>query len=533
MTVPAPAAPAISPHPEVPAAAAARPGTWSSSYDLPIREKKIILAGSLIGLFLAALDQTVVSTAGPAIQRDLHIAPAIYPWLTTAYLVATTVMVPVYGKLSDQLGRKAILLFGIALFLAGSLLCGAAWSTASLVSFRALQGFGAAALYTSGFSVIADLYPPNERGRYQGLFSAVFGISSLVGPLLGGILTDRLSWHWVFFVNLPLGLVALSLVWNHMPDIHRRVTGERLHVDVIGALLLILAIAPLLFALSFGRTHVVPGEAGFPWTSPLIVGLIAIGLASLAAFVVQERRHKEPIVDFGMYGDRVFGVSNAGGFVLGSGFIAGPIFLPLYLVNVLHVSATRAGLSMIPLTLGFVAGAALGGQLGSRFGRVKPILLAAQLLLCASLMLMGLTLSADASPLTVSMRLALIGLGMGPTLPLFMMAIQNSVRAEQIGVATASITFSRALGQVFGVGVMGSIFAGVIGAAAGAPVVGGVSAIVRLAESPEGREAITSGVRTLFQVGAATTIVGLFITLLLPDVRLAGRGMRPAAAGAE
>ena len=534
MTASVPAEPGRPPAHPIDAGSAAPAGEsdWTSGYALPRREKIITLAGSMLGLFLAALDQTVVSTAGPLIQRDLHIAPAIYPWLTTSYLVATTVMVPVFGKLSDQVGRRKTLLAGLLLFLAGSMLCGAAWSTWSLVAFRAVQGLGAAALYTSGFSVIADLFPPAERGRYQGLFGAVFGISSLIGPLLGGILTDRLSWHWVFFVNLPLGLLALSLVWNHMPPGHRRAPGETLHVDAWGALLLVTSIAPLLFALSFGRAHVVPGEAGLPWTSPVIVGLLVLAFASMAAFVVQERRHREPIVDFGMYSDRTFSIVTAAGFLVGTGFIAAPIFLPLYLVNVLGTSATRAGLSMIPLTLGFVLGATLGGQIGSRTGRVKPTLLLALAVLIAGFVLMGTTLRSDSAATTVSLRLLVIGIAMGPTMPLMMMAIQNAVGAERIGVATASLTFSRALGQVFGVAAMGTIFAAVIGGASGAPVEGGVSAIVRLAASPEGREAITTGVRTLFFAGAVSAAAALLVTFRLPDMQLEKRAPRARAAAA-
>ena len=503
----------------------------SPGYDLPHRDKMVTMAGSLIGLFLAALDQTVVGTAGPAIQKDLHIVPALYPWLTTAYLVATTVMVPVYGKLSDQVGRKRVLLAGIVLFLGGSMLCGFAWSTWSLIGFRAAQGLGAAALYTSAFSVIADLYPPAERGKYQGLFGAVFGVSSVVGPLLGGFLTDRLSWHWVFFVNLPLGLLAIALVWRRMPNITLRKPGEALHVDIPGALLLIASIAPFLVALSFGRTQVVPGEAGLPWGSPMIIGLFALSVVSGVLFVWQERRAAEPIMDFSLFSESTYAFSNAGSLILGMSFLAGPVFLPLFLVNVVGVSATKAGLGMLPLTLGIVAGAATGSQVASRSGRYKPVLLVAMALLLSGFLLMATTLSSDSSLLTVSMRMALVGLGMGPTLPLFTMAIQNAVTMDKIGVATASVTFSRALGQVLGVAVMGSIFAGILGAAAAeVGVEGGLSAVGALAATPAGREAITHGIRMLFATGLGVAIIGTLVTLRLPDVRLARRQRATAPA---
>jgi EmrB/QacA subfamily drug resistance transporter len=506
----------------------------SPGYDLPHRDKMVTMAGSLIGLFLAALDQTVVGTAGPAIQRDLHIEPALYPWLTTAYLVATTVMVPVYGKLSDQVGRKLVLLTGILLFLGGSMLCGFAYSTWSLIIFRAVQGFGAAALYTSAFSVIADLYPPEERGKYQGLFSAVFGVSSVIGPLLGGFLTDRLSWHWVFFVNLPLGLIAIALIWRRMPNITRRVPGAPLSVDIPGALFLIGAIAPFLVALSFGRVRVVPGEAGLLWSSPVIIGLFAVSVISAVLFVWQEKRAKEPIVEFSLFSNRTYAVSNAGSLLLGSSFLAGPVFLPLYLVNVVGVSATKAGLGMLPLTFGIVIGAGVGGRLGAQSGRYKPVLMGALCLLLTGFLIMATTLTADSSLPMVALRMALVGLGMGPTLPLFTMAIQNAVSIHQIGVATASVTFARALGQVLGVAVMGSIFAAVLGnAAAGVGVEGGLSAVGALAATPAGREAITHGIRLLFLCGFGMAIIGVIVTSRLPNVRLASRSASRPMPAAE
>ena len=497
---------------------------YHPGYDLPHRDKMVAMSGSLIGLFLAALDQTVVGTAGPAIQRDLHIVPALYPWLTTAYLVATTVMVPVYGKLSDQVGRKLVLLVGIILFLAGSMLCGFAWSTWSLIAFRAVQGLGAAALYTSAFSVIADLYPPVERARYQGMFSAVFGLSSVIGPLLGGFLTDRLGWHWVFFVNLPLGSLAIALVWRHMPALGHRPPGEPLHVDTPGAAFLIGAIAPFLVALSFGRTRVVEGEAGFLWGSPLIVGLFVVAAVCAALFVWQERRAKEPIVDFSLFSNTTFAIANVGSLLLGTSFLAGPVFLPLFLVNVVGVSATKAGLGMLPLTAGIVIGAATGGRMAGRAGRYKPILLVAMGVLLTGFLVMATTLSSDSSLLTVSMRMALVGLGMGPTLPIFTMAVQNAVDMRQIGVATASVTFARALGQLLGVAVMGSLFAAVLGdAAATVGVEGGLSAVGALAATPVGREAITHGIRLLFGCGLLMAALGVLVVSRLPDVRLATR----------
>jgi EmrB/QacA subfamily drug resistance transporter len=426
--------------------------------ELSRQDKILSLAGALLGLFLGALDQTIVATAGPAIQSDLEIAPGLYTWITTSYLVASTVMVPVYGKLSDQLGRRRILLTGIGIFLIGSLLCGLAGSAITLILFRAVQGTGAAALFTTAFAVIADLFVPAERAKYQGLFTGVFGVSSLIGPLIGGFITDQLGWHWVFFVNLPIGLVAIGLIVAKMPPLLPE-SESRGRIDVPGAVLLVLGVTPLMLALSLGHSNPKPGEVGFAWASVEILTLLVAAVVMLVAFVIRELRAPEPIVDLHLYRNQTFALSSACGFLVGASFLAGPVFLPLYLVNVAGASATRAGLTMMPLTMGVVMGASLGGQLGSRLKRYKPIVVASCGLLLAGFLIMGFTMDAGIGELGLAWRMLLLGLGVGPTLPLLTIAIQNAVPAWQVGVATAAITFARVLGQVLGVALLGSIFA--------------------------------------------------------------------------
>lgn len=424
-------------------------------------EKVFTLLGALLGLLLAALDQTIVATAGPAIQSHLNMPASLYPWITTSYLVASTVMVPLWGKLSDQLGRRAVLVSGILVFLAGSFLCGVAWGTVPLILFRAVQGLGSAALFTSAFAVVADLFPPAERGKYQGLFGGVFGLSSVVGPLVGGFITDAFGWHWVFFINLPLGVVALAVIFLRMPSLRRPRTA-RPRWDLAGVACLMVAVVPLLLALSLGRSHVAPGEAGFSWGSWQVLGLLGVSLVGAALFILVEGRADEPLLDLKLFQEKTFALGNAAVFVIGAVFLSAFTFLPLFMVNVVGLSATRSGLTIMPLTLGVVAGNVLSGQLASRLGRYKVLMLGALVLLCVGFAVMGFTLSPDSTQATVTAKMVLMGLGMGPTIPLYTLALQNAVPPRQIGVATSTTTFFRQLGSTVGVALAGVVFATVL-----------------------------------------------------------------------
>ncbi|HWB73786.1 MAG TPA: MDR family MFS transporter [Nannocystaceae bacterium] len=421
------------------------------------RDKVFTLAGTLLGLFLAALDQTIVATAGPVIQQDLHIEPALYVWITTAYLVASTVFVPIAGKLSDLYGRRWALLAGMIVFLAGSLLCGLSRNTAMLIVFRAVQGVGSAALFTTAFAVVADLFPPAVRGKYTGLFGAVFGISSIIGPLAGGFITDRFGWHWTFFINLPIGAIAIAFVAARMPAL-RREHAERPRIDVKGAIALAVAVVPLLVALTLGRGDT--GDAsGFAWGSWPMLVLFATSAIGIAAFVSIERRARDPILDLRMFGNRVFSAGNSGVFVLGMAFLAAVVFLPLFMVNVVGLSATDSGLTTTPLTLGVVVGNIVSGQLVSRFGRYKPLMLITIALLAIAFAVMGFGLSPHASQADVTRKMIFVGLALGPTVPLYTLAIQNGVAPQQIGAATSTATFFRQMGSTLGITIVGAVFA--------------------------------------------------------------------------
>jgi EmrB/QacA subfamily drug resistance transporter len=423
--------------------------------ELTRRHKFFTLAGTLLGLFLAALDQTIVATAGPVIQQDLHIEPAMYAWITTAYLVASTVFVPIAGKLSDIFGRKPILLVGMLVFLLGSLLCGLATSATTLVIFRAIQGAGAASLFTTAFAVVADLFPPSERGKYTGLFGGVFGLSSVVGPLAGGFITDHLGWHWAFFVNLPVGAIAIGFVLARMPML-ARVRATKVSIDFAGALALACAVVPLLVALTLGSRSTAERSE---WASGPVLGLLALAAVGLAAFLAIERRAADPILDLRLFRNRVFAAGNAAAFVIGMTFLSAVVFLPLFMVNVVGLSATGAGLTTTPLTLGVVAGNIVAGQLVSRIGRYKPIMLVSVVMMCAAFAVMGFGLSPDSTQGEVTRMMIFVGIALGPSIPLYTLAIQNGVAAHQIGAATAAATFFRQMGATLGVTVVGAVFA--------------------------------------------------------------------------
>ncbi|MDW8403295.1 MDR family MFS transporter, partial [Chloroflexus sp.] len=414
------------------------------------RSKVLILIGVLLGLFLSALDQTIVSTALPRIVADLK-GIELIGWVSTSYLLASTAMVPIYGKLSDIYGRKYVLLFGIAVFLLGSLLCGLAGDMTQLVVFRGLQGFGAAALTSTAFAIPADLFAPAERARYMGMFGAVFGLSSVVGPFIGGLLTDNLSWHWVFFVNLPLGVVALGFIIAKLPRLH---SGLKPAIDYAGAVTLLLTVIPFLLALTLDKND-------FPWTSPLIVSLFAVSVVGLIFFLLIERRAESPILPLHLFRIRTFTLTAMIGVTVGATLFAAIFFLSLYLVNVLGVSATAAGTTLIPLTLSLVVGAMVSSQIVQRTGRYKWVIIGGMAIIVASLWWLT-TLTPETSIWMVRLRMIALGLGLGPSMPILNLAMQNAVPRTDLGAATASRQFFQQIGQVVGSAVFGALLTGVL-----------------------------------------------------------------------
>ncbi|PMP85500.1 MAG: MFS transporter, partial [Chloroflexus aggregans] len=409
------------------------------------RSKLIILIGVLLGLFLSALDQTIVSTALPRIVADLQGIDLI-GWISTSYLLASTAMVPIYGKLSDIYGRKYVLLFGIVVFLLGSLLCGLAGNMTQLVFYRGLQGFGAAALTSTAFAIPADLFAPAERARYVGLFGAVFALSSVLGPFIGGLLTDNLSWHWVFFVNLPLGVIALGFIIAKLPRLH---SGLKPAIDYAGAMMLLITVVPFLLALTLDKTD-------YPWTSPLVLGLLAISILGLIFFILIEQRAESPILPLHLFRIPTFTLTALIGMTVGATLFSAIFFLSLYMVNVLGVSATAAGTTLLPLTLSMVVGSLVSSQIVQRTGRYKPVIVAGFIIMSGALWWLT-TLTPDASVWMVRLRMVILGLGLSPALPMLNLAMQNAVPRADMGAATASRQFFQQLGQVVGSAVFGAL----------------------------------------------------------------------------
>ncbi|NNJ12321.1 MFS transporter [Chloroflexales bacterium ZM16-3] len=416
---------------------------YTTTLDQPT--KMIILVGVLLSLFLSSLDQTIVSTALPRIVADLQ-GIELLAWVSTSYLLASTAMVPIYGKLSDIYGRKIILLFGIVVFLAGSALCGLSGSMLQLVIFRGIQGFGAAALTSTAFAIPADLFVPAERARYMGLFGAAFGLSSVVGPFVGGLLTDNISWHWVFYVNLPIGLIALAFIVMKMPKLD---SGVRSPIDYFGSITLIVAVVPLLLALTMDKTQ-------YGWGSPLVLGMIGLSVVGLALFLFAERRAAGPILPLHLFRNRTYTLVNLIGVSVGATLFAAIFFLSLYLVNVLGVSATEAGTTLIPLTLSLVFGSIVSSAIVQRIGRYKATIIVGLTIIVASLWWLT-TIQIDTSIWMVRLRMVALGLGLGPSLPLLNLALQNAVPREDIGSATASRQFFQQIGQVVGSAVFGAV----------------------------------------------------------------------------
>jgi EmrB/QacA subfamily drug resistance transporter len=428
-------------------------------------ERRITIIGVMIVFLLSALDQTIVSTAMPVIISQLH-GLELYSWVTTAYLLSSTVMVPVWGKLGDLYGRKPVLLAGIGLFLLGSWLSGLAGEFGNLpvlgggmvqlVVFRAVQGLGGGALFTTAFAIIADLFPPRERGKFAGLFGGVFGLASAIGPLLGGYFTDHGTislgghtiegWRWVFYLNLPVGLVALFMVIAKMPKLSHASKGS---IDYLGAVLIVAACVPLLLALTFGGQK-------YAWDSSVVLGLLAMFVVCTALFVLVEKRVADPIIHMELFSNKVFAWANAAGFFSSMSFLSVVAFLPLFMQLGQGVQATTSGLSTLPLMLGLIGAATISGRLVTRTGRYKPFMLAGMSVLLIATFLMS-QMTFHTTRLDLGWRMAILGVGLGPLQSLYGVAIQNAVPMNRIGVVTSANQFFRQIGSTVGVAIFGTL----------------------------------------------------------------------------
>jgi EmrB/QacA subfamily drug resistance transporter len=432
------------------------PPAEAQSADFTHRQILTILGGLMMGMFLAALDQTIMATATRTIADDLH-GFNLQAWATTAFLITSTISTPLYGKLSDLYGRRPFFLFAIGIFIVGSMLCGLSQNMYELAAFRAIQGIGAGGLMSLALAIIGDIVPPRERARYQGLFLAVFGTASVIGPILGGFFAgaDTIlwvdGWRWVFYLNVPIGIAAMAVVAKvlHLP--HHRVDHR---IDWPGALALIVGLVPLLTVAEQGRD--------WGWGSGRSIFCFVIGAIGLVAFVFAERAYKdEALLPLRLFGNRTVGVGSFSSFVLGMAMFGGLMTVPLYLQIVKGSSATMAGLQMIPFVLGIMGGSIVAGQLIARTGRYRIFPIIGSILMVASLGLFA-TIGADTPLWRTMLFMVLMGLGLGGNMQPMITAVQNAVSPREIGVATSSVTFFRSMGGTLGTAVFLSVLFNVL-----------------------------------------------------------------------
>jgi EmrB/QacA subfamily drug resistance transporter len=506
----------------------------TAAQPLAHRQAMVVFSGLVLVMLLAALDSTIVSTALPTIVGDLggleHLA-----WVVTGYLLAQTIVTPIYGKLGDLYGRKIVLQSAVVLFLAGSVLCGLSRTMLQLIVFRALQGLGGGGLVVTSQAVVGDIIPPRDRGRYQGIFGAVFGLASVAGPLLGGYFTTHLSWRWIFYINLPLGVAALAGLALTLPSRSERRSRA---IDYAGAALLAVTLSAVTLFSDLGGGI-------YPWSSPLILGLIAVGVLGLLVFVFVERKAKEPILPPRLFADRSFAITSIVGLIVGFALFGSITYFPVFLQVVKGASPTTSGLQMLPMMGGLLAMSVISGQLISRTGRYKLFPVLGTGIMTGGLFLLS-RLSFDSNSYLIAAYILLLGVGVGMVMQVLVIAVQNAVDYRDLGVATSGATLFRLIGGSLGTAILGAIFAARLTAnlalrmpagagTAGAPPPGAgrMTAAALAAMSPAVRAAygaaFTASLNTVFLVAALVCAVAFAFTWFLPERPL--RATLAASAG--
>ena len=474
----------------------------------------VVFGGLLLVMLLAALDSTIVATALPTIVGEFG-GLAHISWVVTAYLLAQTIVTPIYGKLGDLYGRKRVLQVAIVIFLIGSALCGLSQSMSHLIIFRAIQGLGGGGLMVTTQAIVADVVPPRQRGRYQGIFGAAFGVASIAGPLLGGYFTTHWTWRWIFYINLPVGTIALLVLAATLP---RQSSFARHAVDYLGAGLLAVSLAAIVLVTDLGGTE-------YPWSSSLIIGSIVIGVAGLIGFVFIERRAKEPILPLRLFRIRDVWVTSIVGLIVGFALLGSVTYLPVFLQIVKGLSPTASGLRMVPLMGGTLLTSILAGQLASRRGKYKIFPIVGTAIVTVALLLIS-RMTAETSTLAGSSYFLLLGLGLGFVMQVLIIAVQNAVDYRDLGVATSNAILFRFIGGSLGTALLGAVLAtqlniNVQRLLPGTGAIDSISPQALAGLTPAVRaaytEAFVASLSTVFIVAAASAFFGLVVSLFLPE----------------